>query len=124
MCDERRQRRGYANWSQGLAAEDSVARDYLARGVRQLARRWRGRSGEIDLVLQDGPTIVFVEVKRAASFEEAALRLEERQIGRILGAAEEYLDAEPGGGLTDCRFDLALVDARGRAKVIENAIAA
>ena len=107
-----------------MEAEDCVARGYDARGGRRLASRWRGQSGEIDLIVQDGATIVFVEVKRAENFQDAAGRLGPRQIGRILRTAEEYLDAEPGGGLTDCRFDLALVDSTGRMRVLENALAA
>ena len=101
-----------------------MARDYRLRGGRQIASRWRGQGGEIDLILQDGPTVVFVEVKRARSFEDAIGRLTPRQIGRIRQTAEEYLEDEPLAGLTDCRFDLALVDGQGNLRVIENVLAA
>jgi putative endonuclease len=40
---------------------------------------------------------------------------------RIYGAGSEFLATQPGGQLTDVRFDLALVDEMGRIKVIENA---
>ncbi|HAW48589.1 MAG TPA: PII uridylyl-transferase, partial [Roseovarius sp.] len=58
----RRQERGLRAWLSGQAAEESVARHYEARGVRILARRWRGESGEIDLVLRAPDTYVFCEV--------------------------------------------------------------
>ena len=47
----------------GDAGEELVARWYAARGATVLARNWRVRGGEIDLVLADGRTIVFCEVK-------------------------------------------------------------
>jgi putative endonuclease len=105
----------------GLAAEDSVARDYERRGRRVAARRWRGQSGEIDLVLQDGDGFIFVEVKQAASFADAATHLTRRQIDRIFLAAQEFVGQWPRGSLTNMRFDMALVDGQGRLQITENA---
>jgi len=53
--------------SLGSAGEDRVARWYSARGYEVVARNWRVREGEIDLVLRTGRTIVFCEVRRAAA---------------------------------------------------------
>lgn len=47
----------------GDAGEDLAARWYEARGAAVVARNWRVRGGEIDLVVADGDTIVFCEVK-------------------------------------------------------------
>ncbi|MFN3661234.1 YraN family protein [Yoonia sp.] len=112
---------GLTNYHAGLAAEDIVARDYAARAHQVAARRWRGKSGEIDLIMRDGDTLVFVEVKKSASFAQAAFRLGRRQMDRLCASASEYLAGEPRGQLTDMRFDLALVDGRGAVSVIENA---
>lgn len=112
---------GHASYHAGLAAEDIVARNHAARAHQVAARRWRGKSGEIDLVMRDGDTVVFVEVKKSASFAQAALRLGRRQMDRLCASASEYLAGEPKGQLTDMRFDLALVDRRGAVSVIENA---
>jgi putative endonuclease len=106
----------------GLAAEDSVLRDYCAKGYRLLERRYRGQSGEIDLVLARGQDVIFVEVKKSRSFDAARLRLGERQIGRIFAAASEFLGRLPKGQLTETRFDLALVNDRGEVAVMENAL--
>ena len=48
---------------------EQAAENYLcgARGMRCLARRFRARCGEIDLVMTDGGTVVFVEVKTRKS---------------------------------------------------------
>lgn len=105
----------------GKAAEDAVERLYHARGYRRLARRWRTRSAEIDLIMGDGTTIVFVEVKAARDVATAAGRLTMRQLARIWHAAEAFLASEPRGMLTPARIDAALVDRMGRIELIENA---
>jgi putative endonuclease len=84
------------------------------------ARRWRGPSGEIDLILHDGDGFIFVEVKKARKHDQAAERLSQRQMSRIAMAAQEFVGTCPRGSLTDMRFDLALVDGQGQVKVIEN----
>lgn len=116
----RRQKGGLAYHS-GQAAEDAVARHYDRRGAPITASRWRGASGEIDLVAREGAGVVFIEVKKAATHAEAAGRLSRRQMDRIYAAASEFLEGEPDGQLTDCRFDVALVDAMGRVEIIEHA---
>ena len=116
-----RQRRGALAYHGGLAAEEIVASDYARRGLPAVRRRWRGSWGEIDLVIEDGPRVIFVEVKKAASHDAAALRLGPAQLSRIAASGTEYLDSMPGRGLTECRVDLALVDDGGRVEIIENA---
>jgi putative endonuclease len=113
---------GQAGHLAGTAAEAAVERDYARRGYPAVARRWRGHAGEIDLVLQDGAGIVFVEVKKSRSFERAVEGLSQRQIGRLQLAAEEFLGTLPRGSLTEARFDVALVNSVGEIQVIENAL--
>lgn len=115
--------RGRTGYLSGLAAEDRVERDYARRGYPVIARRWRGQAGEVDLVLRDGDGLVFVEVKKSRSFARAAERLSERQIGRLVQAAEEFSGTQPKGSLTEVRFDVALVNGTGQLRVIENALA-
>lgn len=47
----------------GLNGEQAAEDLLCQKGMRVLARRYRGADGEIDLIMQDGETIVFVEVK-------------------------------------------------------------
>lgn len=119
--DQRRQRRGMVAWRSGIAAEAGVARHYADRGCRILAQRWRGKAGEVDLIVQDGACIVFVEVKKAAGHAIAAARIDRRKMDRLCHAAEEYCGLLPSGLLTEMRFDAALVDQIGMIEVIENA---
>ncbi|AXC48652.1 hypothetical protein DRW48_02150 [Paracoccus suum] len=111
--------RGALSHAAGHAAEDQIARRYEMAGCDILARRWRGAAGEIDLIVRDGETIVFVEVKKGASHSDAAERLRRRQMDRICLAACEYcgMDAE-------MRFDAALVDDLGRVELLHNAFEA
>lgn len=112
---------GAVGYRAGLCAEAIVAQGYVRGGYDLLERRWRGAGGEIDLIFRKDDAIVFVEVKKSRSFERAALRLGAAQMRRICHAAEEFLATEPGGALTDVRFDVALVDGTGAVRIIENA---
>lgn len=116
-----RRARGRMAQLAGLAAEDSVERHYVLRGAAVLARRWRGKGGEIDMVLRDATGLVFVEVKQAPDFDRAAAALGPRQIARLCIAAQEFAGDQPDGLLSDMRFDLATVDGQGRVQVLENA---
>lgn len=118
-----RSNRGRASYHAGKAAEDAVAQLYEARGVAICARRWRGHSGEIDLVGRMGDEIIVVEVKQSRTHDLAASHLTQGQVGRIFATAEEFLGGEPKGLLTDVRIDLALVDGFGRIEILENAFA-
>ncbi|WP_138465063.1 YraN family protein [Poseidonocella sp. HB161398] len=111
---------GATGYHAGLAAEDCVARHYEASGHRLRARRWRGRGGEIDLILEDAAGLVFVEVKKSRNFEQALARFTDRQMRRICEAACEYVAGEPAQMDTPMRFDLALVDGHGQTQVVEN----
>jgi putative endonuclease len=124
LVDDARRRKGRIAFHSGRAAEEAVARHYDRCGAAIAASRWRGTAGEIDLVARDGAGVVFIEVKKAATHAEAAERLSRRQMDRIYAAASEFLEGEPRGQLTDCRFDVALVDASGRVEILEHAFGA
>ncbi|MFT4015243.1 MAG: YraN family protein [Paracoccus sp. (in: a-proteobacteria)] len=102
MAGNARRARGRVAGSAGRLGEESVAREYHARGFRLIASRWRGRAGEIDLILEAGGEFVFVEVKKSADHARAAARILPRQIRRIRAAA--------------------LVDGVGRVQILENAL--
>jgi putative endonuclease len=116
--------KGQRAYLSGAAAEESVKRHYEARGLQVAAMRWRGEGGELDLVLRDGAAVVFVEVKKSASFARAAASLSRRQVERLIVSAQSFLGSEPRGLLTEARFDVALVDATGALEIHENALSA
>jgi putative endonuclease len=113
--------RGSMSYHAGLAAEARIAQDYERRGFAVARQRWRGTSGEIDLIVQDGEGLIFIEVKQSRSFERAAQHVSTAQMRRIACCAEEFLGTQPAGSLTNVRFDVALVNGRGETQIIENA---
>lgn len=119
----RRTYRGAMAYHAGLAAEGRIAQDYERRGFAVARQRWRGSAGEIDLIAHDGSGFIFIEVKQSRSFAGAAQRVSAAQRQRIYQCAEEFLGTQPLGSLTDIRFDVALVNARGETQIIENAFA-
>lgn len=118
----RRRRRGRTNWRSGIAAEDAVARHYQAAGAAIRARRLRTPEGEIDLVVEQGGVLIFVEVKRRAA-DLADSPVGERQWRRLANAALYYMiDVQNETGVQPvCRFDVALAGPDGRLRILENA---
>ena len=115
-----RQWTGLANFHDGLAAEDGVARWYESQGAKILTRRWRGKAGEIDLVARDSVGFIFIEVKKGRTHGAAAGHLSTGQLGRICRAADEYLGIKGHGLSSNVRIDLATADRSGTIEVLEN----
>lgn len=113
--------RGYINYHTGNCAEEIVEKEYGRLGYSRIARRFRNKAGEIDLVFERLGALVFVEVKKSKDFATAAARISERQISRIMRAAGGFLANMPSGMDTETRFDAALVDASGNVEIVENA---
>ncbi len=91
-------------------ASERLAADYLAaHGLKLLARNYRCRGGEIDLILRDGADLVFVEVRERASggFGGAAASITATKQARIRLAAQHYLLRH--GLDLPCRFDAVLI---------------
>jgi len=53
--------------ARGIAGEDVAAAWYLSQGYEVVARNWRCRQGELDLIVRQGATVVFCEVKSRAT---------------------------------------------------------
>ena len=101
---------GDSRQADGARAEDSAARHLASCGLKIIARNYRSRAGEIDLVCRDGPMLVFVEVRlrRHAGFGGAAASIDAGKQRRIALAAAEYL-AEQCLASVPCRFDCVLL---------------
>jgi putative endonuclease len=94
----------------GGAAEDAAARFLADHGLAIVARNYRTRFGEIDLVAQDGTTLVFVEVRQRSGdgYGGAASSITAGKRRRIESAARHYLSTlrrEP-----PCRFDVVTLE--------------
>lgn len=98
----------------GIAGE-SLAEQYLCGlGMTCLARRYRGEDGEIDLVMQDGDAIVFVEVKSRPNASRGAglMAVTPAKQRRMAHAALHFLVHRE---LLDSpvRFDVVEISGRG-----------
>jgi putative endonuclease len=93
----------------GLSAESRAAAYLLAKGYRILARRFRTRYGEIDIVARRRNLLTFVEVKARATLDDAAYAISPHQQHRIVAAAQMWLANHPEHANFDCRFDAILV---------------
>ena len=98
----------------GKTGEDLAVAELGRLGYAILARRYRTRHGEIDIVARDGETTVFVEVKArvSAEFGTAAEAVTGHKQGRLASMAADYLSRNR---LTDrpCRFDVVAIDVAG-----------
>ena len=98
----------------GQRAEDLAARFLGKHGLTVLARNFRCRGGELDLVCRDGATLVFVEVRlrRNAAFGGAGASISASKQRRVVLAARNYLAAHGAASPADraCRFDCVLLD--------------
>ena len=109
--------RASARAQSGVDAEALAARFLEARGLTVLARNFRARRGEIDLVARDGDTLVFVEVRlrRSSAYGGAVESITPQKRARLVAAAQAYLlrlRSEP-----PCRFDAILLDGLDPARV-------
>ena len=98
----------------GLRFEDR-ARSYLEnRGLSLLAQNFHGPRGEIDLVMRDGDSICFVEVKYRDSlaFGGAANAIPRTKQRRIIETALLYLSRQPRYGHLAPRFDALLIQGQ------------
>lgn len=93
----------------GSAAEEQAARFLAGRGLRVVARNFRVRGGEIDLICQEGGVTVFVEVRlrRRADFGGAAASITVAKQRRLILAARHWQSRH---GESACRFDAVLLD--------------
>ena len=101
----------------GARAEQLAAEHLERRGCRVVDRNYRYRGGELDLVVRDGDTLVFVEVRlrRGGDFGGAAASLTAAKRARIVAAAGLYLARLPR--TPPCRFDAILLDALDPARI-------
>ena len=107
-----------AGAARGARAE-ALAADYLsAQGLVLVARNFRTRHGEIDLIAREREVLVFVEVRlrSLATFGGAAASITPAKQARLALAAQAYLAQLPREPA--CRFDAILLDGLDPARIV------
>ena len=102
--------------ARGQAYEDAAEAYLLRQGLQRIARNYRCRGGEIDLIMRDRDTLAFIEVRYRASGSlvsplETITVTKQR---RIVRTAMRFLQAHRDLASRPCRFDaLAIVGESG-----------
>ena len=101
----------------GQQAEERALAHLRVAGLVPLARNVRYRCGELDLIVRDGATVVFVEVRsrRHGGWGGAAASLGPAKQARLLRAAQLWLQGRYGNRPPPCRFDALLFEGGAAA---------
>ena len=110
----RANRRGHrGEWLAALAL--------MLKGYRIIARRYRTKLGEIDLIARRGDLVLIVEVKARPTLIAAMEAVAYQSERRIEAAADLWLARQPDYGKLSVRFDLVAVLPRRWPVHVENA---
>lgn len=100
---------------------EAAAESFLhERGLTTVRRNYHGRVGEIDLVMLDGKTLVFTEVRYRASRSHGggAASVTPAKQRRIIMAARRFLQLEKQHNWRRCRFDVISIGAENGRTVM------
>jgi len=108
----------------GLAAEKIAATFLTQQGLKLVTSNFHCRYGEIDLIMQEGTTLVFVEVRLRTNptFGNAAASITPQKQQKLINTAQFYLQQHVLN--LPCRFDAVLLNKADMAQVewVRNAI--
>ena len=104
----------------GKTGEDLACEELVRRGYEILARRYRRRGGELDIIARDGETTVFVEVKarEGREFGDAGEAIGYGKRRHLAGVALDYV-ARHHLANRPCRFDVVSILFKNGEPVIE-----
>lgn len=105
----------------GQQAEELARRHLEGQGLRLIARNYRSRFGEIDLVMRDRDELVFVEVRLRGrgSALEAVESVDRRKQTRLSAAALHFFQCNPRLAQAPSRFDVVAISDRSSGSNIE-----
>lgn len=111
------------NSERGARAESRAAAWLKGRGLKLVERNVRSRFGEIDLIMEDGATLVFVEVRYRASdgFGGAAASVTAGKRARLRKAIGVYIARHPRMASRNMRADVVAISGPGDIEWIPNA---
>ncbi|PIB46617.1 hypothetical protein AOA59_04425 [Pseudomonas sp. 2822-15] len=97
----------------GKDAEQQALNYLQQQGLRLLAQNWLCKRGELDLVMLDGDTVVFVEVRyrKHAQWGGALASIDGRKRQKLILAAQFFLQKEHRWADSPCRFDVVAMES-------------
>lgn len=95
----------------GSRAEARACDHLIAAGLRLVARNYRSPFGEIDLLMHEGETLVFIEVRyrKQTDYGGAAASITSTKQSRLRATAEHYLQHNQKWSRSPCRFDVITI---------------
>ncbi len=98
--------------SAGAAAEAAAAAWLKLQGLAIVEKNYRCKGGEIDLIMQDGSDLVFVEVRlrQRSDYGSAVESVTPAKQRRIVCAARHFLATQTRWQNSACRFDVIATD--------------
>lgn len=108
--------------SLGQKAEELACDFLLAQGLKLIIKNYRGPRGEIDLIMQEGNEIIFVEVRSRQNifFGMPIETINSQKQQKIIQTALNYLQKHRLLNKTNCRFDVISV-IKNQCEWIKNA---
>ncbi|NOZ86855.1 MAG: YraN family protein [Deltaproteobacteria bacterium] len=115
---EQKSTSGYRKQELGRVGEQLAMELLESKGYDLVAKNWRGRIGELDLVVSGHGVLVFVEVRtlKADDFDDPLASIGPSKIRQVSRTAREYLSRNPPPKDVDLRFDVVgvtLTDGSG-----------
>jgi putative endonuclease len=100
----------FQGWKRGSEAEQLACTYLEQRGLRTLERNYRCKMGEIDIIMEDQRSLVFVEVRyrKQSAFGSAAESVTTSKQKKLIRAAYHYLEAHQRHN-SRCRFDVLAI---------------
>lgn len=105
----------------GLIGEELAEQFLRQKGLRILERNFRAGHGEIDIIAEEGNTLVFIEVKtsKSLSYDHPVTWVDERK-QHILGETAEAYLCRNSIEDQDCRFDIIAVELNPQGYRLEH----
>jgi putative endonuclease len=94
----------------GLDAEKLAATFLMNHGLKLITQNYHCRFGEIDLIMRDGASLVFIEIRLRSnkSYGSAAASITPQKQQKLMLTAQHYL--QQNAEKNACRFDVLLMD--------------
>ncbi len=108
---------GNTHLNAGREAEAYALRHLQQHGLQLIAQNWLCKRGELDLVMLDGDTVVFVEVRyrRHSAWGGALESVDFRKQEKLILAAQLFLQKESRWADAACRFDVVAVEGNANS---------
>ena len=106
---------GISRHNKAQAGEEAAAYLLEAKGMKIIAKNFRSRRGEVDIIAQDGETLVFAEVKTWSAYGIEALEygINEKKQKKIIESSKYFLSLHREYKYMAIRFDVLFVSPHG-----------